>query len=98
MGKAYYELAREMVLSGPPQQGLEYCQRAVALLERAGEQWWLGMACWLLGGTYAFLGAFAQALDATARARAIGDALVDPHIQSYAAFTMCWIEVTRGNG
>jgi DNA-binding winged helix-turn-helix (wHTH) protein/tetratricopeptide (TPR) repeat protein len=98
MGKAYYELAREMVLSGPPQQGLEYCQRAVALLERAREQWWLGMAYWLLGGTYAFLGRFVQALDATARARAIGEALADPHIQSYAAFTTCWIEVSRGNG
>jgi tetratricopeptide (TPR) repeat protein len=98
MGKAYYELGREMLLSGPPQPALEYGQQAVALLARAGEQWWLGMAYWVLGGTYAFLGAFAQALDAAARARAIGDALADPHIQSYAAFTMCWIEVTRGNG
>jgi tetratricopeptide (TPR) repeat protein len=98
MGQAYYELGREMLMSGPPQQGLEYGQQAVALLERAGEQWWLGMAYWLLGGIYAFLGASTQALDATTRARAIGDALADPHIQSYAAFTVCWIEVTRGNG
>jgi tetratricopeptide (TPR) repeat protein len=97
MGKAYYELAREIFLSGPPQRGLAYGQQAVALLERTGEQWWLGMACWLLGGTYAFLGAFATALEATARAHAIGEALEEPHIQSYAAFTTGWIEVTRGN-
>jgi class 3 adenylate cyclase/tetratricopeptide (TPR) repeat protein len=97
MGMAYYELAREIFLSGPPQRALEYCQRAVRLLERTGEPWWLGMTYWLLGSTYTFLGAFVLALEATARARAIGAALDDRHIQSYAAFTTCWIEATRGN-
>jgi tetratricopeptide (TPR) repeat protein len=55
------------------------------------------MTYWLLGSTYTFLGAFVLALEATARARAIGAALDDRHIQSYAAFTTCWIEATRGN-
>jgi class 3 adenylate cyclase/tetratricopeptide (TPR) repeat protein len=99
MGKAYYDLAREIFLSGPLRQGLAYGQRAIALLEHAtGEEWWLGLTYWIVGSLHGLLGEFAPALEATARAQAIGAAIDDLHVQSYAASATGWIEAMRGDG
>ena len=96
-GLVYYELAREQFLTGPPRASLAYGQKAVRLLAQTGAQWWLGMAHWVVGVAQALLGAFAPALEAMVRAEAIGQSLQDPHIQSYAAFTMGWVEAIRGH-
>jgi tetratricopeptide (TPR) repeat protein len=96
-GLVYYELAREQFLTGPPRASLAYGQKAVRLLAQTGAQWWLGMAHWVVGVAQALLGTFAPALEAMARAEAIGQSLQDPHIQSYAAFTMGWVEAIRGH-
>ena len=99
MGKAYYDLARELFLSGPLRQGLAYGQRAIALLEHAaGDEWWLGLTYWVVGSLHGLLGDFAAALAATALAQAIGAALDDLHVQSYAASATGWIEAMRGEG
>lgn len=54
------------------------------------------MAHWAVGVANTLLGAFAPALHAVAQTAALGDALQDPHLQSYAALTTGWIEALRG--
>jgi tetratricopeptide (TPR) repeat protein len=95
-GKTYYVLARQGYWSGQHLSGIEHGQQAVSLLERTPERWWLGQAHWAVAVNYYFMGAFAQALEAAAQAHALGEALGDPHLQSYAAWTMGLIEATRG--
>ena len=75
MGKAYYLLAQEAPLSGRGRQGIEHGQQAVALLEPTGQQWWIGQAHWVVGLNHAQMGEFEEALQAEARAYAIGEAL-----------------------
>jgi len=96
MGQAHYVLAREGYWSGQYQQGLEHGQQAVSLLERTTERWWLGQSHWVVGLNYYFMGKFAQSLAAVAQTHAIGAALGDPRLQSYAAWSTGWIEATRG--
>jgi tetratricopeptide (TPR) repeat protein len=96
MGKTHYVLAREGYWSGQYQHGLEHGQQAVSLLEQADERWWLGQSHWAIGINYYFMGAFPQALAAVAWTQAIGEALGDPRLQSYATWTTGWIEATRG--
>jgi tetratricopeptide (TPR) repeat protein len=59
----------------------------VALLEPTGERYWLGVAHWVLGINYVIIGDFKLALEAEARADALGEAIGDPRLQSYAAWT-----------
>src|SRR5262249_4104032 len=83
--------------SGQHLRGIEHGQQAVSLLlERTPERWWLGQAHWAVAVNYYFMGAFAQALEAAAQAHALGEALGDPRLQSYAAWTIGLIETTRG--
>jgi len=96
MGKAHYDLARELFLSDLPKQGLEHGQQAIALLERTGEWWWLGLTYWIVGTLHGLLGEFTPALEANIQAQTIGAALNDLHVQSYAAFSTGWIETRRG--
>src|SRR5262249_2718103 len=76
--------------------GLEHGQQAVSLLEHTAEHWWLGQSHWVVGLNYYFMGEFVQALAATAQIQSIGEALGDPRLQSYAAWTTGWIEATQG--
>jgi class 3 adenylate cyclase/tetratricopeptide (TPR) repeat protein len=96
MGKTYYVLARQGYWSGQHLSGIEHGQQAVSLLERTPERWWLGQAHWAVAINYYFMGAFTQALAAAAQAHALGEALGDPRLQSYVAWTMGLIEATRG--
>jgi tetratricopeptide (TPR) repeat protein len=95
-GKARYVLARGGFWSGRFREGVEHGRQAVLLLERAGERWWLGLAHWGVAFNHGFLGEFGPALEAVARARAIGDAIADPRLQAYAAWTAGWIRAGRG--
>jgi len=96
MGKTYYVLARDGYWSGQYLHGIHHGQQAVSLLERTPERWWLGQSYWAVAVNYYFMGAFAQALAAVAQAHALGEALGDPRLQAYAAWTTGWIEATRG--
>jgi tetratricopeptide (TPR) repeat protein len=96
MGKAYYVLARRGFWSGQYLHGLEHGKQAVSLLERTPERWWLGQSHWAVAHNYYFMGAFARALAAAAQAHALGEALGDPRLQSYAAYITGIIEATRG--
>ena len=96
-GKAYLVLAQERYWAGHPQQGIEAGRQAVGLLEQAGERWWLGLAHWVVGINFIVFGEFGPALEAGARAQAIGEAIGDPRIQSYATWITGWIHALKGD-
>ena len=98
-GKAYGGvLSVEAYWAGQGREAIEYGRQGVALLETAGERWWLGMAQFNLGLCHLHLGDFEAALDAEARVIAIGEALDDPRLRSYAASATGWILAARGDG
>jgi tetratricopeptide (TPR) repeat protein len=96
MGEAYYVLARDGFWSGQYLHGLEHGQHAVSFLERTPERWWLGQSHWVVSMNYYFMGAFTQALADATQAHALVEALGDPRLQTYAAWTTGMIETTRG--
>ena len=96
LGQAYHVLAMERYWTGYPAQGVEYCQHAIAALERLGEDERLGMAYFVLGLNALSLGCFEQALEAAARVEAIGAATADRRLQTFAAWTTGWVQATRG--
>jgi transcriptional regulator with AAA-type ATPase domain/tetratricopeptide (TPR) repeat protein len=96
-GKALFLLAQESSWSGQPRQVIEHAERAVECLERAGERWWLGMAHWIIGVHHIVLGRFQAAAAAEARALAVGEAIGDPRLQSYATWTAGWILALTGD-
>jgi tetratricopeptide (TPR) repeat protein len=97
MGHAYFVLASEDYWAGQFAQGVEHARQAVSLLERTGEQWWLGMALWVLGGNAMVLGDFDVALAAEARAREIGDATGDRRLQSAGNFSLGLLHALAGD-
>ncbi len=90
MGKAYTVLTLEGYWPGQYEQGIAYGQQAIALLEGTQEPYWLGMAYCFLGYNYMGASRFALALEAEAQTRAIGEAIDDPRLQTYAAFCTGW--------
>jgi DNA-binding NtrC family response regulator/tetratricopeptide (TPR) repeat protein len=97
MGRAYLVLAQAGSWGGRPILGIARGRRAAELLTAAGERWWLGQAHWIVGINYITIGAFDLALEAEARALAVGEALGDRRIESYATWTMGWIQALTGN-
>jgi tetratricopeptide (TPR) repeat protein len=96
MGKTHYVLARQGYWSGQYLDGIEHGQQAVVFLERTPERWWLGQSYWAVAINYSFMGAFTKALAAAAQAHVLGEALGDPRLQTYAAWTTGMIETARG--
>jgi class 3 adenylate cyclase/tetratricopeptide (TPR) repeat protein len=96
-GKAQYILTRESFWSGDLRAGIAHGRQAVALLERAGERWWLGMAHWARALSYVLLGGFDDALDSLAWVQTIADRLRDPRLASQAAWTRGWVHAMRGD-
>ena len=82
---------------GPPPEGLDHGRRAVALLERAREPWWIGPGP--LGGRLEprVLGEFEAALDAEVRAVAFGREVGDSQVISSAAWASGLVHVCRGD-
>ncbi len=95
-GKAYCLLAQDGPLSGHAVEGIEQGRQAVALLERTDERWWLGYAHWVVALNYSQIGSFGPALEALARAGAIADAMGDPRLQSFAAWSSGTIYAAMG--
>ena len=96
-GKAEYILTRESFWSGDLVASVEHGRRAVALLDRAAERWWLAMAHWARALSYALLGSFDDALDSVTWSQTIADKLRDARLASQAAWTRGWIHATRGD-
>ncbi len=97
MGKAYCLLALEGPLSGQSREGIEHGRQAVALLERTERGWWLGQAHWLVGLNYTQLGEFESALEALARAHAVGEAMADPRLGTFVAWVRGIIYAAMGD-
>jgi tetratricopeptide (TPR) repeat protein len=88
LGKAYYLLARdEGYWAGQCLRGIAHSRNAIAALEQTDEQWWLGQSYWVLGMNYWMRGDFLPALEAETHTRRIGEAIGDPRLQTYAAWT-----------
>jgi DNA-binding SARP family transcriptional activator len=96
-GQAHCGLARDAFWSGRFREGVAHCREAVESLSQSAERWWLGQAYWTLGINYAFLGEFAPALTAQKEAQAIGEALGDSRLQSYAAWSTGWVGALMGH-
>lgn len=84
MGKARYVLALAEVWWGRPREVITHGSEAVTLLERTGEQYWLGMTHCILGLNYALIGQFAAAVAEEGKCGDIGDAMESVRLQSYA--------------
>jgi hypothetical protein len=95
-GRAHCGLAREAFWSGRFREGVAQACEAVRSLSQSAERWWLGQTYWTLGINHAFLGEFAPALAAQKEAQAIGDALGDSRLQSYAAWSTGWMLALTG--
>jgi class 3 adenylate cyclase/tetratricopeptide (TPR) repeat protein len=96
MGKAYTVLTLEGYWPGQCEQGIAHGRQAIALLEGTQEPYWLGMAYCFLGYNYMGVSRFALALEAEAQTRAIGEAIDDPRLQTYAAFCTGWFSAMIG--
>jgi tetratricopeptide (TPR) repeat protein len=86
----------ERYWAGDPLPGIACCQQAITALERTGEDDRLGMAHFVLALNTLLLGDFAGALAAVARVSAIGEALKDRRLLTFAAWTTGWLQATRG--
>ncbi|HEV8474805.1 MAG TPA: AAA family ATPase [Methylomirabilota bacterium] len=96
LGKAHYLLAREQFWAGRLRQSLADGERAIMLLERSGERWWLAMSHWVLALCHGQLGDFAGALAVVDRSEAIGQELSDPRLVSHALWTRGLILALQG--
>ena len=97
LGKAHGLLALEGHWSGQTAAGIAHGTKAVELLKpRSDQRWWLGMTHFYLAMNHLLTGRFDAALDEAARADEVGKDIGDPRLQTYAGFTVGWVEATRG--
>jgi DNA-binding winged helix-turn-helix (wHTH) protein/tetratricopeptide (TPR) repeat protein len=96
VGRASYILAMACYVAEQPGPGIAHGQQAVAALAQSQERYRLGLAQVVLSLHYLTHGDFDAALDMAAQGEAIGEAIHDPQLQAFAAWTAGWIEATRG--
>ena len=98
LGKAHGLLALEAHWSGDTVGGIAHGQEAIQLLRaKVDQQWWLGMAHFYVAMNHGLAGDFDPALVEAANADRVGKAIGDPRLQTYAGFTIGWLEASRGN-
>ncbi len=98
LGQAHYLLSRGGFWAGRFAEGVEHGRRAVALLQQTEARWWLGAAHWGVAFNHGFMGEFERGLAAAREAQRVGEAIADPRLQAYAAWTIGWLEAGRGHG
>jgi class 3 adenylate cyclase/tetratricopeptide (TPR) repeat protein len=96
-GRACALLTLESYWSGRPHEGLERGRRALALLERTRQPYWLAQTHFYMAINYYLMGALDHALEAARRADTVGEAVGDASIRSYAASTLGGIHAAAGN-
>lgn len=97
IGRSLYILCREGWWTGAFREGITHGEAAVPLLSEAGEYWWLGHCHFFIAHSLYSLGDFPSALQVAARGGAIGDAVADPRLRSWAAWAQGLYEAARGN-
>ena len=85
-GKAYCLRAQDAPVSGRAAEGIEDGRRAVHLLQRTRERWWLANAHWVVALNHAQIGEFARAFESLEQANAIAEATGDPRQRTLAAW------------
>lgn len=96
LGRALYIRTRQGWWTGRFEEGVREGSRAIPLLERTGETWWLGHCHFFVAHSLYQMGRFDDALRAAARGGAIGDAVADPRLRSWAAWARGLYEAARG--
>ena len=97
LGKAHGLLALEGHWSGQTIGGIAHGATAVALLKpQTTQRWWLGMTHFYLAMNHLITGQFDDALAEAAAADRVGKDIADPRLQTYAGFTVGWVEASRG--
>lgn len=97
VGRSLYVLCREGWWTGAFRDGIAHGQAAIPLLSGAGDYWWLGHCHFFVAHSSYSLGDFGSALAAAVRGGAIGDAVADPRLRSWAAWAEGLYEAARGN-
>jgi tetratricopeptide (TPR) repeat protein len=97
LGKAHGVLALDGHWSGQATEAIAHGREAIARLQGSTtQQWWLGMAHFYVSANYLILGRFAETLAAARCAHEVGEAISDMRLQCYAAFTVGWAALSRG--
>jgi tetratricopeptide (TPR) repeat protein len=97
LGKAHGVLALEGHWSGQTTSGIAHGATAVTLLKtQSTQRWWLGMTHFYLAMNHLLTGRFDAALEEAATADKVGKEIADPRLQTYAGFTVGWVEASRG--
>ena len=97
LGKALYVLTRECWWTGRFAEGVQHGRRADPLLESAGETWWQGHCRCYVAHCLFSSGRVGGAIEEAGRALAIGDAIGDRRIQSFATWSRGWYRAARGD-
>ena len=95
-GQAWALLTLECVWSGRLLVGIERGQRAMALLERTRQPYWLAQVSFFMAAVYLRIGAFALAAEAVARADALGEAVGDAGVRGHASTTLAGVYLAWG--
>ena len=96
LGRALYIRTRQGWWTGRFEEGVREGSRAIPLLERTGETWWLGHCHFFVAHSLYQMGRFDDAVEAASRGGAIGDAVADPRLRSWAAWARGLYEAARG--
>jgi tetratricopeptide (TPR) repeat protein len=91
-------LERASFWSGRFPLAIRYAEQAVDALVQAGDRWWEGQSRWMIGWSHGAMGEFELALAAVTRAGEVGEAIRDPRLPCYAAWTSAVILAMRGDG
>lgn len=97
LGRLLFAVSGTCVAAGRPRDGIEHVERAVALLERAGDQRWLALALWVLSVHRLVLGELDAAHDAAARSTRVGVAAGDASLASFGVTSTAWTHLQRGD-
>ncbi len=96
LGKAHGLLALEGHWSGRTADGIAHGATAVTLLKtQPTQRWWLGMTHFYLAFNHLLTGRFDAALEEAALADQVGKEIADPRLQTYAGFTVGWVQASR---
>lgn len=98
-GRVHRALATELVYSGKPiNEAVEHGRRAVALLERTDDRFWLSQALFTLSYCCIFGGDFETALETASQLDNFGDATGIRRAQANAAMLAGLCHAMRGDG
>lgn len=96
MGRVHRMLTAESWFSGQLDEAVAHGGQAVSLLERTDDRFWLGDANYALSFAYYWVGDFERAIEAAARADAIGQTIGSRRLQTYGAMIIGLSRATRG--